>query len=850
MATVDIDIPGIGLVEAKNAASESTLRELVNLMSGGKGGGKKDKDPDTKKTTTLFNRLGMGVGQTIGAFNVLNKNIATTIKSLADVGDSLESAAALFSGIPLIGPALGATAAAATSVAQSFTDAAGSGASFGGSMLNFSRAAGQAGMTMEQFGSFVRANGAAMVAFGGTTEGGAKRFGQLSKEIRATGADLYALGFNTRDINEGLATYGKQLRLQGLNSGRSNKELAAGAKNYLKEMDGLAKITGLTRKEKEAERVGLLKDAQFQASMAGLQKDVRDSFLNTVQGLPAGMQAFTKDILATGTATTAENAKLMSQMPKSAAMLQTMREKMQRGEAVSIEERNALNNMMKQEGSASLANIKNAGAASSELAPLVNSLASTMEIQTDGIKQMTAEQKKAAEETDKMNKKIQESQQRLAEITNKFKMVLVNSGVLDMIMASFETLSSLVSMIIVPAFQILGAVVGGIAGLINTFVLPALNVMGAIITDTLYPAFLDLAVFFQENILPVLEYLGGILTDYVIPPLAWLGEKLLDVGSLIGEYLSPILLGVVGGLAAYKIALFAKTAATWLANGGLLATAAATWALVSPLLLAAAPFIAIGVAIGAAIALFKGLYDAGWTLGSAFEAVKDNFARFGLYMSEVINDIRRKLPNWAGGISGEEADMRKEEIEKERTALNEREKLRDAKREEVKKDRGTDEVTKQTKRDEMNLKLKRSLGIGYQKQTAEDQKALDARKKLNADYSTPEGSLASFLAKNNSSLIKDRTAGTPSSSTVQTALTEKEAKAKAEADAKSAKEAKSKGEDPKTGEKTPSKPTMTEGEFWANLNTSIQSLVRLQSQQLMTNNRQLAEIEALRQDMV
>ena len=194
--------------------------------------------------------------------------------------------------------------------------------------------------------------------------------------------------------------------------------------------------------------------------------------------------------------------------------------------------------------------------------------------------------------------------------------------------------------------------------------------------------------------------------------------------------------------------------------------------------------------------------------------------------------------------------MRKEEIEKERTALNEREKLRDAKREEVKKDRGTDEVTKQTKRDEMNLKLKRSLGIGYQKQTAEDQKALDARKKLNADYSTPEGSLASFLAKNNSSLIKDRTAGTPSSSTVQTALTEKEAKAKAEADAKSAKEAKSKGEDPKTGEKTASKPTMTEGEFWANLNTSIQSLVRLQSQQLMTNNRQLAEIEALRQDMV
>ena len=39
MAKVEIDVPGIGLIEAKNAASESTLRELVNLMKGGGGSG-------------------------------------------------------------------------------------------------------------------------------------------------------------------------------------------------------------------------------------------------------------------------------------------------------------------------------------------------------------------------------------------------------------------------------------------------------------------------------------------------------------------------------------------------------------------------------------------------------------------------------------------------------------------------------------------------------------------------------------------------------------------------------------------------------------------------------------------
>ena len=41
MAAVMIDIPGIGQVEAKNAASESTLRELLAVMrGGGRGGGR------------------------------------------------------------------------------------------------------------------------------------------------------------------------------------------------------------------------------------------------------------------------------------------------------------------------------------------------------------------------------------------------------------------------------------------------------------------------------------------------------------------------------------------------------------------------------------------------------------------------------------------------------------------------------------------------------------------------------------------------------------------------------------------------------------------------------------------
>lgn len=112
---------------------------------------------------------------------------------------------------------------------------------------------------------------------------------------------------STSEINSGLANYGALLRSQGLQGTKSNKELAAGAKSYLKEMDLLAKVTGKSRDAMQADQDKLAKDAQFQAAMAGASEAVRKSFMSTVTALPEGVQAFAKDMLANGTATTEEN---------------------------------------------------------------------------------------------------------------------------------------------------------------------------------------------------------------------------------------------------------------------------------------------------------------------------------------------------------------------------------------------------------------------------------------------------------------------------------------------------------------------------------------------------------------
>jgi hypothetical protein len=492
---VMIDIPGIGQVEAQNAASEATLKAILAAMGGGGGGGRGGPGgggpgggPGGGGGNSLTNggALGLasaalsksfkGVGfmagmavagigklkngaiQAAGAYVKFSDATVGAVAALSRLDGSASSAADIFSSVPIFGTLFKAVAAAADDVTKSYVAVASTGATFGGSISNFASAASQAGMSLADFGAIIQKNGNAMTAFGTTTEGGASNFARVSKQLRSTSSELYALGFSTQDINQGLASYGALMKSQGLQGKKSNAELAQGAKSYLKEMDALAKATGQSRAQVEESMAAMAKDAQFQASMSGLGEGVRNSFLAVTGGLPKGLETFAKDIMSTGTATTEENQKLMAMMPQSAAMLQRMNQKMQRGEAVTLEERNALNNLMKQEGAKNLQNIKYAGAASAELGGTVNALAATQQINADGLKQATEEQKKAAAETDKMNQKMQQFQSAIAEVGNKFKMLLANSGILDYLMSAFSTVANLAEKYLVPAFNLVVSV--------------------------------------------------------------------------------------------------------------------------------------------------------------------------------------------------------------------------------------------------------------------------------------------------------------------------------------------------------------------------------------------------------
>jgi hypothetical protein len=411
--------------------------------------------------------------------NLAEKGLAAA-DSLASMGDNATDAAQIFSGIPILGKIFTMVAGAADRMLDAYGSATAAGSSFGGSITQFSAAATTAGMNLQEFGNLIARNGQSMGAFGTTTEGGAANFAKVSKQLRSTSSDLYALGFSTAEINQGLASYGNLMKLQGQQGKQSNAQLAQGARSYMKELDLLAKVTGKSRQQVEDQMATMAKDAQFQASMSGLGAGVRDSFLAVTTGLPDGLQGFAKDIMATGTATTEENQKLMAMMPQSAAMLPKMNQKMQRGEAVTMEERNALNNLMKQEGGKNLQNIKSAGAASAELAGTVNALAATQQINSNALKEGTEEQKRAAANTDKFNEKMNKMKEVLAGLSNTFTAILANSGFLDLLISAVGLVADIANAVLVPALQALDAGIRPIIDIFQKVFPPVLGVVSAL----------------------------------------------------------------------------------------------------------------------------------------------------------------------------------------------------------------------------------------------------------------------------------------------------------------------------------------------------------------------------------
>ena len=591
---VEIDIPGIGIIEAKNAASEATLQEILKVMqgvqkntntktsAGGGGGGAGGAAAGlgaglgaaagaAGALSNMLKLAGAATGGLIKGLNIAGKAAGTSMGlagasagfaagqlmlaanaavkvvdglanlghtainlagQLANMGDSIQGAASVagnaLSKLPGVLGTIGSLAAAAFSAAagaaekmvSAYSTAASVGATFGGNLNNLVAAASTAGMEMGKFAQLIAQNAQAMVYLGGTTEGGARRFAQLSKEIRSSqvGAELMRMGFSTEQINNGMAEYLAIIGKTGAAQNMNTQQLAKSSGAYLKDLDALRRLTGESAAQQKAANDKLMADAQFRAALLGKDAETQKAMMAYINSLPEELRDGAKEMLATGQVTSEAGMKFAAALPAAANNAMAMGRDLKAGGKMSmdqslrarqdlISEAKVRQNVLKdqaqynQDMQSTMLGVMNAASASSK---------SYAEIQR--------EQAAAAEKAN-LAEQINKFKERIAEISNSFTAMLANSGILDVLMKTFEQVVGIISTFVVPAIQALFGVIQALIPPIMNVVVPAFTAIAAAITTMLQPVILTLTGMFQQFD----ERIGGAgnaikeITDAVFP---------------------------------------------------------------------------------------------------------------------------------------------------------------------------------------------------------------------------------------------------------------------------------------------------------------------------------------------
>jgi hypothetical protein len=214
----------------QNAASEATLRELVNAIngmtgkktgpagSGGAGGGgglfggglKKQQEELEKQTSSLgkmFKGAGTALGQLTGGMVSGKMKMADMVGVLTEFGSTF----------PVVGGIIkvfGGVVTTAISNMQEWNEqlkiANVSGAAFSNNLFELKLAATRSYMELDEFVSMVAENRKELIGLGGTVTAGAKAFSELAEEVNKSGGvgqTLTDMGWSTQRINTAMLKY-------------------------------------------------------------------------------------------------------------------------------------------------------------------------------------------------------------------------------------------------------------------------------------------------------------------------------------------------------------------------------------------------------------------------------------------------------------------------------------------------------------------------------------------------------------------------------------------------------------------------------------------------------------------
>jgi hypothetical protein len=248
-----------------------------------------------------------GIGNIIG--KTLNFALSNATPKVTDFTDAL-------SGIPIIGPIIGAVGKAMQENIDTFRQLSTVGADFGGGLHTMRKMAAQAGLPLGVFAKAITDNGAALAQLGGSTTAGARIFTAVNKSLQGPFQQgLARLGFSMEETAELTAGYlAIQTRL-GRAQNMNQNELNASTKEHLLQLDMLARVYGMTRQEAQKALAEQVQDkrlklfytqigginttsAQFVTALRSASPKISDGLVDLMlnNGIPSATNEMAKSI--------------------------------------------------------------------------------------------------------------------------------------------------------------------------------------------------------------------------------------------------------------------------------------------------------------------------------------------------------------------------------------------------------------------------------------------------------------------------------------------------------------------------------------------------------------------------
>jgi hypothetical protein len=228
-----------------------------------------------------------------GAMNTAKQASSNTLS----LGDAAQTVKGIFDsfGEPgrLVGSVFGTLAGVVVESIDNWRKFSGEGLNFAGNAIAFREAVMKTGLSFGEFGDSLEKLKPAMFQFGGGITAGMDAFANYSRTLNSPDLQsmLNIMGILPKEANEILAL---QIRMgrQNLNSTSEAdmKKVVLSAVNLAQEMDTMAKLTGISRRELQKNIETMENDARVRARLATLNNDpaMRES-VRAVQNAGSGL---------------------------------------------------------------------------------------------------------------------------------------------------------------------------------------------------------------------------------------------------------------------------------------------------------------------------------------------------------------------------------------------------------------------------------------------------------------------------------------------------------------------------------------------------------------------------------